>query len=108
MQSLSLLQPLNKKIARGWQVVNVSSISSGLPFTVYSGIQQTGVGSAGLDRPDQAARPQLSTARPRREDCFGRGDGNASFSLPTTLREGGPNQGFETLGLNSFPRAGLS
>ena len=105
LRSLQFLRSINKNVTQGWQIVNVSSISSGLPFTVYSGIQQTGVGSAGVDRPDQVSSPVLSTARPRREDYFGRGDDNASFfSIPTNVLGGtGPNQGrFGTLGRNSF------
>ncbi len=103
--SLHMLGGLDRRIVQGWQVVNVSSISSGLPFTIYSGIQQTGYGSAGADRPDQIAQPALSTTRPRHEDYFGRGDNNASFfSIPTGVPGGtGPNQGrFGTLGRNTF------
>ena len=103
--SLHMLDGLDRRIVQGWQVVNVTSISSGLPFTVYSGIQQTGYGSAGVDRPDQIAQPALSTARPRREDYFGRGDNNNSFfSIPINIQGGtGPNQGrFGTLGRNTF------
>ena len=48
-------------------MLSISSISSGAPFTVYSGIQQTGAGSAGVDRPDQIAKPHLSTARKDRK-----------------------------------------
>src|SRR6185437_48174 len=76
--------------------------------TVYSGIQQTGYGSVGADRPDQIAKPRLSTAHSaarRREDYFGLGANNASFfSIPIGLSDGtGPNSGrFGTLGRNSF------
>ena len=72
---------------------------------VYSGIQQTGVGSANADRPDQIAKPALSTARADREDYFGRGADNVSFfSIPINVSGGtGPNQGrFGTLGRNTF------
>lgn len=97
-------QPLTK----GWQLLSISSISSGSPFTVYSGIQQTGYGSVGADRPDQIAMPHLSTAHSstrRREDYFGRGADNASFfSIPIHIAGGtGPNSGrFGTLGRNTF------
>ena len=94
-----------QKLVEGWQVISVSSISSGPPFTVYSGIQQTGAGSSNADRPDQIAEPLLSTARARREDYFGRGDSNASFfSIPVNVAGGtGPNQGrFGNLGRNTF------
>jgi len=96
---------VNRKVVEGWQLISISSISSGTPFTVYSGIQQTGAGSANSDRPDQIAKPKLSTARTRREDYFGRGDNNASFfSIPINVVGGtGPNHGrFGTLGRNTF------
>ena len=64
---------LSRKITDGWEMLSISSISSGSPFTVYSGIQQTGYGAGGVDRPDQIAKPQLSTARKVREDYFGHG-----------------------------------
>jgi hypothetical protein len=105
LQALSFLDGVSRKVVEGWQLISISSISSGTPFTVYSGIQQTGAGSANSDRPDQIATPALSTARPRREDYFGRGDNNASFfSIPTNVAGGtGPNQGrFGTLGRNTF------
>jgi hypothetical protein len=105
LQRVAFLDEINKKVTEGWQLVNVSSISSGTPFTVYSGIQQTGAGSANSDRPDQIATPDLSTSRARREDYFGRGANNASFfSIPINVAGGtGPNQGrFGTLGRNTF------
>ena len=101
----AFLSGINRKLTDGWQVISVATISSGLPFTVYSGIQQTGFGSANSDRPDQISEPVLSTARPRREDYFGRGDANASFFfIPVNLPGGtGPNSGrFGTLGRNTF------
>ncbi len=99
------LSLLPKKVSSGWELLSISTISSGAPFTVYSGIQQTGVGSNGVDRPDQIAKPVLSTARSRREDYFGRGVSNASFfSIPVNIQGGsGPNAGrFGTLGRNTF------
>ena len=86
-------------------MLSISTITSGSPFTVYSGVQQTGVGSNGVDRPDQIGKPHLSTARKNREDYFGMGADNASFfSIPINLPGGtGPNQGrFGTLGRNTF------
>ncbi len=104
-ERLGFLDPVNRKAVEGWQLISVSSISSGTPFTVYSGIQQTGAGSANADRPDQIAQPVLSTARTRRKDYFGRGDNNSSFfSIPINVVDGtGPNRGrFGTLGRNTF------
>jgi hypothetical protein len=108
VQSLGMEGPRMRKFAAGWELLSISTITSGSPFTVYSGIQQTGAGTAGADRPDQIAKPQLSTAhsstRPR-EDYFGKGAGNASFfSIPIGVPGGtGPNDGrFGTLGRNTF------
>jgi hypothetical protein len=51
---IGFLEPVSKKVTRGWQALNITSITSGPPFTVYSGIQQTGAGAGGTDRPDLA------------------------------------------------------
>jgi hypothetical protein len=106
LESVGMLRPLGRKFTNGWELLSISSISSGSPFTVFSGIQQTGVGSKGADRPDQIAKPDLSTAREVRQDYFGKGVDNAStfFSVPIHLAGGtGPNQGrFGTLGRNTF------
>jgi hypothetical protein len=99
------LDGVSKKITAGWQLLNITSFSSGSPFSVYSGIQQTGVGLNGADRPDLVAMPDFSTSRAIREDYFGRGPDNASFfSIPINVAGGtGPNQGrFGTLGRNTF------
>jgi hypothetical protein len=106
LESVGFLRPISKKVTDGWELLSISSISSGAPFTVYSGIQQTGAGSNGVDRPDQIARPHLSTARKLRQDYFGEGANNATafFSIPIHIAGGtGPNQGrFGTLGRNTF------
>jgi hypothetical protein len=101
----SFLDAIPKAVTRGWQILNITTLTSGSPFSVYSGIQQTGVGSGGTDRPDQVAVPDLSTSRTVREDYFGRGANNSSFfSIPTGVAGGtGPNSGrFGTLGRNTF------
>ena len=108
LEDVSFLRPVNKKVTAGWQLLSISTITSGSPFTVYSGIQQTGYGTFGSDRPDQIAKPDLSTAHSstrRREDYFGRGAANSSyFSIPINIPGGtGPNSGrFGTLGRNTF------
>src|SRR6202007_927092 len=106
LEKVDFLDSISKKVTDGWELLSISSINSGLPFTVYSGIQQTGYGSNGVDRPDQIARPHLSTARKARQDYFGPGGDNgvAFFSIPVHEAGGsGPNQGrFGTLGRNSF------
>jgi hypothetical protein len=106
LESVSFLQPISKKLTDGWELLSISGISSGSPFTVLSGIQQTGAGANGVDRPDQIAKPHLSTARKVRQDYFGEGASNAAdfFSIPIHVTGGtGPNQGrFGTLGRNTF------
>jgi hypothetical protein len=95
-------------LTKGWELLSISTITSGSPFTVYSGIQQTGAGTIGADRPDEAGTPDLSSAgsstRPR-DDYFGRGANNGSFfSIPIGIAGGtGPNSGrFGTLGRNTL------
>jgi hypothetical protein len=105
LEHWSALRNVYPKVKAGWQIMGSSTITSGSPFTVYSGVQQTGAGSNGADRPDQIGRPHLSTARKIREDYFGMGANNASyFSIPINLPGGtGPNKGrFGTLGRNTF------
>jgi len=104
-ERVSFLRPLGKSLTEGWQILSISTITSGPPFTIYSGVQQTGVGSNGTDRPDQVGTPVLSTSRKIREDYFGLGDQNASFfSIPLNVSGGtGSNRGrFGALGRNTF------
>jgi hypothetical protein len=115
MQSLpfdrvEFLNSVPKSLTKGWQLLNITSITSGPPFTVYSGIQQTGAGAGGTDRPDLVSAPDFSTSRTVREDYFGLGANNASFfSIPIHVPGGtGPNQGrFGTLGRNTFRGPGF-
>ena len=105
LDRVGFLRPLGKKFVSGWQFLNITTFASGSPFTVYSGIQQTGAGAGGGDRPDQIAAPNFSTGRTAREDYFGRGVNNTSFfSIPIDVPGGtGPNEGrFGTLGRNTF------
>ena len=100
------LTHVSANLTRGWQLISISSLSGGTPFTVYTGIQQTGVGSANADRPDQIATPVLSTSRTKREDYFGRGNDNGSFfSIPINVPGGtGPNHGrIGTLSASAVP-----
>jgi hypothetical protein len=99
------LRRLGPRLAGGWQLLSISTLMSGLPFTVYSGVQQTGAGSIGTDRPNQTGVPVLSTSRAIREDYFGAGPANGSyFSIPVNVPGGtGPNSGvFGSLGRNTF------
>jgi hypothetical protein len=102
---ISMLQAVSRKLTAGWELLSISTITSGSPFTIYSGVQQTGVGSNGVDRPDQVTQPDLSTSRTIREDYFGLGGSNAQFFvIPLNVPRGsGPNHGrFGKLGRNTF------
>ncbi|HUI51637.1 MAG TPA: carboxypeptidase-like regulatory domain-containing protein [Terriglobales bacterium] len=106
---LSLLEPVSKYVTSGWQLMNITVVTTGPPFTVFSGIQQTDAGAGGTDRPDLVTTPDFSTSRTRREDYFGRGDSNYTFfSIPIGVPGGtGPNEGvFGTLGRNTFRAPG--
>jgi hypothetical protein len=107
-EHLGLQSDRTQLLTKGWEFLSISTITSGSPFTVYSGIQQTGAGTTGADRPDEIGMPDLSSTgsstRPR-DDYFGRGANNASFfSIPVGIAGGtGPNSGrFGTLGRNTF------
>ncbi len=105
LDKVKFLRPLGKTVTGGWQFLNITTLMSGSPFSVYSGVQQTGVGSAGADRPDLVEKPQFSTHHAVRADYFGRGADNGSFfSIPINVPGGtGPNHGrFGTLGRNTF------
>jgi len=96
---VSFLQPVSQYVTAGWQLLNITSILSGPPFSVYSGEQQTSAGAGGADRPDLLTMPDFSTSRTRREDYFGRGDNNYTFfSVPVGQ--------FGTLGRNVFRAPG--
>jgi hypothetical protein len=105
LEQVDFLRWAGHKLTAGWELLSISSISSGSPFTIYSGVQQTGAGAIGADRPDQIGRPHLSTNHAMRPDYFGLGAANASyFSIPINVPDGtGPNHGrFGTLGRNTF------
>ena len=105
LERVRLFQPLGKTLTRGWQFLDITTLTSGSPFSVYSGVQQTGVGVDGTDRPDLVSLPVFSTSRSVREDYFGRGAANSSFfQIPINVPGGtGPNQGvFGMLGRDTF------
>src|SRR3989440_4117721 len=105
LDRIRFLQPLGKTLTKGWQFLNITTLTTGPPFTVYSGVQQTGAGAGGTDRPDLLAIPNSSTSRTVREDYFGMGAANSSFfEIPINVPGGsGPNHGhFGTLGRSAF------
>ncbi len=110
LDRIGFLSSAPRALTRGWQVLNITTLTTGSPFSVYSGIQQTGAGAGGTDRPDQIAQPHLSTSRNVRDDYFGLGANNASFfNIPINVPGGtGPNQGrFGTLGRDTFRGPGF-
>jgi hypothetical protein len=110
LDHVSFLQPLGKTLTKGWQLLDITTLTTGPPFTVYSGVQQTGVGAGGTDRPDLLAMPKFSTSRIVREDYFGLGNANCSFfQIPNNVPCGtGQNRGgFGTLGRNTFRGPGF-
>jgi hypothetical protein len=110
LERVGFLRPLGKTVTKGWQVLNITTLTTGPPFTVYSGVQQTGAGAGGTDRPDLVSTPSFSTNRTVREDYFGMGAANSSFfQIPINVPGGtGPNQGvFGTLGRNTFRGPGF-
>ena len=105
LDRIALLRPLGTTFTKGWQFLNITTLTTGSPFTVYSGIQQTGAGLGGADRPDLVTMPHLSTSRAVRDDYFGLGNNNYTFfNLPIHISGGtGLNQGrFGTLGRDTF------
>src|SRR5262249_16643 len=70
---MRLLQPVSKYVTAGWQLLNITTFTSGPPFTVDSGEQQTDAGAGSADRPDLLTMPDFSTSRTHREDYFGLG-----------------------------------
>jgi hypothetical protein len=110
LDRVGFLSFLGGHVTKGWQFLNITTLTTGPPFTVYSGIQQTGEGAGGADRPDLLTMPNFSTSRPVREDYFGRGANNSSFFfVPINVSGGtGPNQGtFGTLGRDTFRGPGF-
>ena len=59
-EHLGLQSDRTHLLTKGWDLLSISTITSGSPFTVYSGIQQTGTGTI-ADRPDQIGIPDLSS-----------------------------------------------
>jgi hypothetical protein len=110
LDHVAFLKPLGKYVTGGWQFLNITALTTGPPFTVYSGIQQTSAGAGGADRPDLLSMPDFSTSRAVREDYFGRGADNSSFFyIPINIVGGtGPNSGrFGTLGRDTFRGPGF-
>ena len=72
LERVGFLRPLGKRALAGWQILNITTLTSGSPFSVYSGIQQTGAGSAGRTGRIRSGSRSSLTRRTIREDYFGR------------------------------------
>ena len=111
LDHVGFLRPLGRTVTRGWQVLNITTLTTGSPFSVYSGIQQTGAGAGGSDRPDLVSMPHFSTSGAVREDYFGQGANNASFfSIPINVAGGTGTESREVghVGARYLPRTGFS
>jgi hypothetical protein len=94
-----------QRLLTNWQANAIGQWNDGLPFIVYSGVEQAGYGNGGAYRPDQVGKPSLSTHHAERDDYFGQGANNASyFSIPINVPGGtGLFHGRAgTLGRNTF------
>ena len=110
LEKVGFLSGWNSHVTKGWQILNITTITSGSPFTVYSGIQQTGAGAGGADRPDIVSMPTFSTSGANRADYFGLEANNSSFFyIPINVPGGtGPNHGrYGTLGRDTFRGPGF-
>ena len=110
LERANFLRAVPRSLTSGWQFLNITTLMTGSPFTVYSGVQQTGAGLGGGDRPDLVETPHFSTGRAVRADYFGRGTDNSTFfNVPINLPDGtGPNHGrFGTLGRSTFRGPGF-
>jgi hypothetical protein len=91
LDHVGFLRPLGRTLTKGWQFLNITTLTTGSPFTIYSGVQQTGAGLGGGERPDLVAMPHLSTSRAVRDDTisgWGRPEIRRSFSFPSMFRAG--------------------
>jgi len=110
LNRVGFLRSVPTALTKGWQFLNITTLTTGSPFSVFSGIQQTGAGNGGSDRPDLVSMPHFSTSRGNRADYFGRGEdplnnqNNTFFYVPIGIPGGtGPNSGrFGTLGRDTF------
>ena len=96
---------LGRKLIAGWQLLSISIITSGTPFTVYSGVQQTGVGANGVDRPDQIAKPNFVNQPEDSRRLFRNGRKQCILFRNSVNVPGGtgPNHGrFGVLGRDTF------
>ncbi len=111
LDRVSFLRPLGRTLTAGWQFLNITTLTRGSPFTVFSGVQQR----LGQDREERTVLtssrgPHLSTGRSVPEDYFGLGANNASFfSIPINVPGGTePNHGrFWDVGPRQFPGPGF-
>jgi len=54
-----LLSHWGKTLTKGWQFLDITTLTTGPPFTVYSGVQQTGAGAGGTDRPESTRHAEF-------------------------------------------------
>jgi hypothetical protein len=108
LDRVRFLRPLGRTLTSGWQFLNITTLMSGSPFTVYSGVQQTGAGAGGTDRPDLVNPPHFH--QPRRAQR--RLDAATAMPRSSTFRSIFPTAPAQTTALRHarpqhFPRSEL-
>jgi len=106
-EHLGLQSDRTKLLTKGWELLSISTITSGSPFTVYSGIQQTGaeqLARTGRTRLGYRTYRAPAVQPGRAKIILGGGEQCKSLSIPIGIAGGtGPNSGrFGTLGRNTF------
>ena len=69
-ETRACLRKLPRPVTSGWQLLNITTVLTGSPFTVFSGVQQTGVGAGGADRPDTGGKAPVLNQSRGAEDYF--------------------------------------
>jgi len=82
LNRVSFFRSLPKAVTKGWQFLNITTLTTGSPSPYILGCNRRGR-AGGTDRPDLIKMPNFSTSRAVRADYFGLGKDNASFfSIP--------------------------
>lgn len=85
-----------KEILSGWQLNGITTLRSGQPFTVTSGVD-TNFDGTNNDRPNQIGNPYLPSGRGRKATNAAYINKNAFVALPTGTPTGGGNTGYDSL-----------
>ena len=95
LQDMAFLSSTNTLLTKGWELLSISTITSGSPFTVYSGIQQTGYGAmapTGRIRLARLTFPRLTAQRAAEKITSAGARTTAAFSPSPLGLRGAPAQ----------------